>query len=218
MRSVKPIGLVALAGLLCGSCTPDFATQDDSNVILRIVRVNGVPGSEDLDDGNILYSDVCCAIINDDALLTFQAILKNQNLPVINPISNDNNVEDVFLERYEIVYFRSDGRNTEGVDVPYRITGPMATTVRADAGSLTDASITVVRHQAKLEPPLRNLKGVFLQLNGGGSAAPGTFLFGGAGILTTVAEITVHGRTTSGHAVTATTRLQITFADFAGEG
>jgi len=217
MRSVNPIGLVALAGLLCGSCTPDFATQDESNVILRITDIGGLPGSEDLDPGDILYSDTCCIIINDDARLTFQAILKNQNLSVINPVSNNNNVEDVFLERYEVVYLRSDGRNTEGVDVPYRISGPMAVMVPADDGARTTADITVVRHQAKLEPPLRNLKGVFLQLNGV-SAAPGTIQFGGAGILTTIAEITVHGRTTSGHAVRAMGRLQITFADFGGEG
>jgi len=216
MRSVNPIGLAALAGLLCGSCTPDFATQDKSNVILRITNVTGSPGG-DQDAGDVLFSDVCCAIINDNATLTFTAFLKNQNLTEINPILPDNNVESVFLERYEVSYFRSDGRNTEGVDVPYRISGAMSGMIQATPAKPASVSIVVVRHQAKLEPPLRNLKGVFGQL---AAALPstGTIQFGGSGIITTVAEITVHGRTMSGHAVMAQTQLEITFADFAGEG
>ena len=211
MRSVSSAALVAIAGLLCGSCTPDFVTQDESDLILRIVSVIGEPGSEDGTDGDTLFSDVCCAIINDNATLTFQALPKNANLDVIDPHN------DVLLERYEVVYFRSDGRNTEGVDVPYRITGPMARLVRADLGAATEASIVVVRHQAKVEPPLRNLHGVFAQ----GAPPPNgrqVFEISGAGIVTTIAEITVHGRTTNGRAVRAQTRLQIVFADFSGEG
>jgi hypothetical protein len=196
---------LAVVGLLSSSCTPDFATQDESQVILRITKIVGDPGSEDQEGGDVLFSDVCCGIINDNAILTFQALPKNANLDIIDPHN------DVFLERYEVVYFRSDGRNTEGVDVPYRITGPMAVMLPADLGTFTDASIVVVRHQAKLEPPLKNLRNAdALSLEGS--------IGGGQVIITAIAEITVHGRTTSGKAVTATGRLQISFADFAGEG
>jgi hypothetical protein len=40
---------------------------------------------------------------------------------------------------------------------------------------------------------------------------------GGAQVLTTVARITIHGRTVSGRAVMTETALQITFADFADQ-
>jgi hypothetical protein len=78
----------------------------------------------------------------------------------------------------------------------------MATLVPVGEGA--EAVIMVVRHQAKLEPPLRNLAFVTPTVNGGGQ-----------GILTTIAEITVHGRTTSGKGVSAQGRLTISFADFA---
>jgi hypothetical protein len=63
-----------------------------------------------------------------------------------------------------------------------------------------DVPIEVVRAQAKLEPPLRNLR----TENFGGSAL----------ILTCFAEITVHGRTLAGEAVSGSGRLQIDFADW----
>jgi hypothetical protein len=208
MKSVSLTGLVAVAGLLCGSCTPDFVKQDESDVILRIIDINGDPGGDDQQAGDILFSDVCCAVFNDDAVLTFQAIPKNASL---NTIDLHN---DVMLERYEVLFFRSDGRNTEGVDVPYRITGPVAALVPASTNATTQVVVNVVRHQAKIEPPLRNLHGVFLQ----GLPSSGVFQFGGAGILTTIAEITIHGRQTNGKAVQAVARLQVVFADFGGEG
>ena len=110
----------------------------------------------------------------------------------------------VFLERYEIRYVRSDGRNTEGVDVPYRITGGMTGVIDALTAGSSAFTIEVVRRQAKLEPPLRNLRG----------NTPDT-LGGSAIVITVFAEITVHGRTTAGQAVQATGRVQIDFGDFA---
>jgi hypothetical protein len=58
----------------------------------------------------------------------------------------------------------------------------------------------IVRHEAKLEPPLRNMRGG-----------------GGLDILHTIANITLHGRTTSGKAVQVQGRLEVTFADFADD-
>jgi hypothetical protein len=103
----------------------------------------------------------------------------------------------VFMERYEIRYVRSDGRNTEGVDVPFRITGGMNGVIDAQVSGSTDFAIEVVRRQAKLEPPLRNLVGG-----------------GGAIVVTMFAEITVYGRTTPGQVVQASSRVQIDFGDF----
>ena len=43
-----------------------------------------------------------------------------------NPTVTDVQVaRGIFLERYTVRFFRSDGRNTQGVDVPYDISGPV---------------------------------------------------------------------------------------------
>lgn len=205
-RLAGPSTLLALVlggTLLSFGCTADFAEQSEADVILRITDVVGQPGSDDQEDGNPLFSDVCCAIINDSALLTLDVIPKNPNpSQIISPFN------DVQLERYEVRFRRSDGRNQEGVDVPFSISAGLQGIVPVNGTG--QAIVVVVRHQAKLEPPLRNLHGVFL--------TNGTFSFGGAGILTTTAEITVHGRTTSGKAMSTRTFLEVVFADFAGEG
>lgn len=194
---MRLLTLVLGCAILSFGCTADFATDSEADVILRIVKIIGLEG-ENEDEGDVLFSDVT-PVFNDNAELTFELVPKNANGPVLGAFN------DVFLERYEVRYVRSDGRNTEGVDVPYRFTGGMATLVPA-TGADTEAAIMVVRHQAKLEPPLRNLAFVNPTVNGGG-----------VGILTVVAEITVHGRTTSGKGVSATGRLTISFADFADE-
>jgi hypothetical protein len=195
--SVSVAGALALA---LGACTPDFVEQSQANVIVRITKITGDQGGGGGDSGigDVLNSDVD-PVFNDNATLNFESVPKNPRGLTLGQFN------DVFLERYEVLYLRSDGRNQEGVDVPFRITGPLATLV--PAGGTAAASIIIVRHQAKIEPPLRNLRGVF--------PASGTLQTGGAGILSIVAEITVHGRTTSGEAVQASGRLQINFADFA---
>jgi hypothetical protein len=208
----KPMRLLSVllaGGLMSLGCTADFAKDSEADVILRIVEILGQPGNDDLaGEGLPLFSDVCCGIINDNIGVTFDLIPKNQN-----PGQVISTLNDVFLERYEIRFTRADGRNQEGVDVPFGITGALGGVVRV--GSETTTSITIVRHQAKLEPPLRNLHGVFVTIPDNPS---GTFSFPGAAILTTIAELTVHGRTTTGRVVRARGVIEVTFADFDGEG
>lgn len=195
-NAMRLLSLALVCAVLSFGCTADFATQSEADVILRITKIVGIEGEED-EEGDVLFSDVT-PVFNDNARMTFDLVQKNRNAGVVSPLN------DVFLERYEVRYIRSDGRNTEGVDVPYRFTGGMATLV--PQAEEAEAVIMVVRHQAKLEPPLRNLAFVGPTGNGGGQ-----------GLLTVVAEITVHGRTTNGKGVSAVGRLTITFADFADE-
>jgi hypothetical protein len=201
-RSRAALGAIALAMVVLpsGGCTPDWAENNDSNVILRIVKITGSTGGDSAGSGvdDVLNSDVF-PVFNDNATLELQVIPKNQSADL-----NLGQLNDVLLESYEVRYLRTDGLDREGADVPYRITGPLATQV--EANQIVQASIVVVRHQAKEEPPLRNLR--FLIGTGAG---------GGEDIVSIIARITVFGRTTSGKAVTATGSLQINFADFADE-
>ena len=92
-------------------------------------------------------------------------------------------------------YRRADGRSVEGLDVPYRISGNTTALVPAGGGSSTTLAVDLVRHQAKLEPPLINISG--LQ------------------VVTMFADVTIVGETVSGKTVSASGTAQVTFADFA---
>jgi hypothetical protein len=186
--------LVAVAAALALSgCSADYVTQSQADVLLEVTSISGSGGGGGAGSGtdSVLNSDVLSkeGVFNDNATIKFRVITKN----ALGPTTGQ--VNDVMLERYEVRYLRSDGRNTEGTDVPFRISGPMA--LQIPAPGLGDASIVVVRHQAKVEPPLKNLRSA-----------------GGAIVLTCIAEMTFHGRTTSGKVAVATGRLQINFADF----
>ena len=205
MKVNSRIALLALGAFALGGCTPDWATSNSTPFILEIASISS-------DSGELpILSDVQVegSVFNDEAEVVVNVFRKNNNGDL-----STSPVEHVYLERYEVRYFRTDGRNTEGVDVPFRITGPMGNLRFHTAGpggggevQLT-TSITIVRHQAKVEPPLRNLRGVFV-------GDTDSILFGGSGILTTIAEITIHGRTVQGGVLQAVGRAQVTFADFA---
>jgi len=111
----------------------------------------------------------------------------------INPASEYNNIQ---LTRYTVSYFRSDGKNTEGVDVPYSFEGYLST--RLTVGVSTDISFVIVRAVAKIEPPLLLL--------GDGSSQ---------GILTITARVDFYGQDLRDKTVTATGYLTIYFANFA---
>jgi hypothetical protein len=173
-----------LGALAASACVPDWAKQGDSPEILLMTGING---------GSPLTSDV--RISNGTVCPDFTT-LRVENHPKNPLVSGTGFRGDIVIERYSVRYFRSDGRNTEGVDVPYSITGNVAQEIQE--GSSATLSLEVVRRQAKLEPPLRNLTD-----------------FGGGQVVTMFGEVTIHARSTVNQTTnTATARLQIDFADF----
>lgn len=176
--------VVALAAV---GCTPDWAKNGNSDVILLMTAIN---------DGSPLDSDVVIStggVCPDIVSLRVENHFKNPG------VTSTGFRHDFTIERYEVRYYRSDGRNVEGVDVPYTITGNVAQEVIEE--SAAKLFLEVVRRQAKLEPPLLNL-------------VPG----GGAIIFTAFAEITLHARTTTGQVLNpVSARLQIDFTNFIDE-
>jgi hypothetical protein len=174
----------ALATALVGpGCTNDAADQNKSNILLTVESVDT--------NGDFLLSDISVAgaAVNDNATLK----IRNSNK---NPLQvTTSNYSDAMMQRYTVSYFRSDGRNAEGVDVPYSFQGALAGIV--PVGSSVDMSLVLVRHQAKLEPPLSQLRGL-----------------GGAVVMTAFAKITIFGETISGDVVSAEVNVSVTFADF----
>jgi hypothetical protein len=100
----------------------------------------------------------------------------------------------ITINRYRVTFRRADGRNVQGVDVPYAFDGAMTVTVGDEP---VRASFTVVRVQAKSEAPL-------LALIGGG----------GAIAISTLADIEFFGTDQAGRAVSVTAAISINFADW----
>lgn len=182
----KVLALLVVSVLGSGGCTPDWAKNGQSQVILLMTGIN---------EGSPLDSDVRIStggICPDLVPLRLENHFKN---PVVADAGTGFR-HDVTVERYEVRYFRSDGRNTPGVDVPYSITGNVAQEIQES--SAATLNLEVVRRQAKLEPPLTHLAGG-----------------GGAIVVTMFAEVTLHARTTTGEITNAVSaRMQIDFADF----
>jgi len=176
--------VLVLGALAASGCVPDWAKQGESPNVLLMTGINsGTPISSDI---RISNGSVCADFVN----VRVENHLKN-------PLNTDASFRsDIVIERYDVRYIRSDGLSTEGVDVPFRITGNVAQEIQASNAAVLN--LEVVRRQAKLEPPLRNLAGG-----------------GGAQIVTMFAEVTLHARSTVQQTTnSATARLQIDFADF----
>lgn len=181
--SLAVVTLVALAG--CG--VPGYVKESNAPVIMRITGFN-----PPIIDSDVIKTD---GVFEDEVAVSVAVRSTNPNVTVPQvPMA-------VFLERYEVRYRRSDGRNTEGVDVPYRISGPMAGVIDAQTNGSSAFQLEIVRRQAKFEPPLRNLQGSDR---------------GGALVLTVIADVTIYGRTTAGQLLSTTGSVQIDFANFGG--
>jgi hypothetical protein len=208
MKSLQMLGIVGLAASMTG-CVPDWARENETGLLMDVIGISTLAGGEGGTEGDILLSDVD-PDFNDDAVVTVQLYRKNPTVSTSTPL------EDVVLQSYQVRYFRSDGHNVEGFDVPHRITGALNSVILhapTEIGESTaDVIVTLVRQQAKHEAPLATLVRPL------GVPATGSLLVPGQGIITTIAEITVYGRQiTSGDALSATGRVQVTFADFANE-
>jgi hypothetical protein len=176
-------GACALAlALVAGGCAPDYVTSSTAPVNLLIGSIN---------DGNVLSSDVRLSdgtICPDTVPVSLGVRAKNQNnVDITVP-------QHVLIQQYEVRYYRTDGRANEGVDVPYRYSGPIAAEVDVAIAGATVVPVQVVRRQSKLEPPLSNITGYQ--------------------IVSMIAEITISGQTVAGQPVSATGRMQVDFADF----
>ena len=185
--------LAAASALALAGCSADYVENSQAPVLLQIMAINdGAQLDSDIRNGTSLAFDM------DD--LTNPFVCENEvdvQVRVVNKNPNSPSVvaSDVVIDSYEIRYTRSDGRGTEGVDVPYRITGNL--TFFIEAGNDATFPLEVVRRQAKIDPPLTNI--------------------GQSTILTVSAHITLFGKTTSDKRVSAVGQLQIDFADFGDE-
>jgi hypothetical protein len=190
-RRAPAVALAALAALCCSSCG-DVVREGKSASFLVIDRLEGARGGGSNQNwGTVLASDVRTngGVYEDMGRVALRLAPKDVTG---NPLSTNN---DVTINRYRVTFYRSDGRNQQGVDVPYAFDGAATFTV-SEAGST--AGFILVRQQSKLEPPLIQLVGL-----------------GGALTISTLADVTFYGRDQVGNEVTVTGTIGVNFADWA---
>ena len=203
---VRIVAMGALAGSVsCG----DVVRDSRAPVIVVVDSIQAASGAEPAEMGGFLLSDVQTlvqqeaadgsgnvrvpVIFNDLGQVTMRLIPKDAGTGAVN--LNPTPWNAVTINRYRITFIRADGRNTPGVDVPYPVDGAVTATVTATP---TVIPFEMVRHQQKLEQPLRSLAS-----------------FGGRLFITTIADMTFYGADVMGNDVQAKATMNVSFSDYA---
>lgn len=203
IRNVTGLLAVVVCGLSLTACA-DLASTGSGPAYLIMERVTASAGGGGVAGTTSLLSDVQTivdvtvggttvqqpSVFNDLGQATIRAEMKNA-LSTTAPTA----VNSITINRYRVRYRRTDGRNAEGVDVPYGFDG--ATTATIAPGSSATVGFDLVRHQAKLERPL-------------------VTLVGGRGLifLSAIAEVTFYGQDQAGNAVSVSGTIDVQFGDF----
>lgn len=178
---VRLVCVLVASALMSPSCATVRQGTGSSYLILTSLAGGGSSGTVEsdvvADDGTIKA---------DSGTATFQLAMKDT---LLTPSPNNS----ITVDRYHVQYVRSDGLNTQGVDVPFAFDGAVTVTV---AGTST-VGFTLVRLAAKQEAPLKTL-------SAGGSP------------ITTIAQVTFFGHDQTGHDVSVSGNIEVTFANFAG--
>jgi hypothetical protein len=196
-RAWRALGVAAIAGgsMVMASCH-SAVTEGRSSVYLIMESLEGGSGfdGQEADFFHTLESDVATnngGVFEDPGRVRMRIAFKdvtNPNAPTTNNF--------VTINRYRVEYRRADGRNRQGLDVPYAFDGASTFTV---TDSATEGGFVLVRVQAKLEQPLITLVGV----RGGGL------------VISTLADVTFYGRDQTGTEVSVKGTISVNFADWA---
>ena len=192
MRTITFIALLS-AALVSAGCGDTSSGRSPSKVVITEVKVGAGGQSPTLTVGP-LNSDVRTngGIFDDLAQFTMELVLKDPGVPGTTATPSDLNA--VSFSRYHVEYRRADGRNTQGVDVPFAFDGGSTFTIGTQS---TSTIVEVVRHEAKLEAPLRAL--INDQLN----------------VINTIATVTFYGKDQAGNNVVVKADITVNFSDFA---
>jgi hypothetical protein len=201
MRIAKAFAAVVALVLTSTSCG-DVVRQSRSSVLLVIDRLDASRGGANAGQfGSPLLSDVitnvtapapctpaspCPTVFNDVGQVTLRLVPKDITIA---PTSNNQ----VTITRYRVTFKRSDGRNTQGVDVPYAFDSAVTGTVPS-TGTIT-FTFELVRHTAKYESPLVQL-------------------ITNPNVISTVAEVVFYGHDQVGNDISVTGLIQVDFGNF----
>jgi hypothetical protein len=200
-------GLVVATAVMGTVACGEVARTGRSPAFVILERLEGASGAEPNEFGTVLFSDVQTVvkrqvagveaqvptIFADLGRASFRVGLKNPG--TLTSPTTPTSLNAVTLNRYRVSYKRSDGRNTQGVDVPYTFDGAMTITIPPD-GPAT-GFFELVRLMAKDELPLVRL------INGGSNLS-----------FNAIADVTFFGHDQAGNEVSVTGSITVSFADF----
>ena len=194
MRHFTKLSVLAVLSVAAASCG-DVATSGRAPVYLVVDRLEGTSTTTGT-SATVVQSDVLTkgSITNDLGEVTLS--LAQKDVVQANTIGPSTN-NQVTINRYHVAYKRADGRNTEGVDVPYAFDGAATATIGLIGSTKIDFEL--VRHVAKAESPLVQLANKSV----------------GTTVITTLAYVTFYGNDVVGNAIQATGTIQVDFGNFA---
>jgi hypothetical protein len=189
------LALAAAAALATAACS-DKVLQGKGSSYLVIDELAAASGAKVEVFSTVLKSDVLTkgSVFEDLGKVTLHIAMKDVTVTTGTAPTANN---EITVNRYHIDFIRSDGRNSQGVDVPYSVDGAATGTITTSRTSLV---FTLVPVQRKLEAPLLALR------NQGGAIA-----------IMTIANVTFYGYDQAGNAVAVTGSISVNFADWADE-
>jgi len=176
MRLRSVIGLVSLAAAVAqtASCG-DVVRTGRAPVVLS---VTGLKPS--------LVTSSVTSLSDDQVVATLAVTMKDVSLTTpATPTANNN----VTITEYQVVYRRTDGRSTQGTDVPFAFSG--AATLQIVPNASGDLTFELVRQVAKQEGPLAQITD--------------------SNVVTMIADVTFFGRDQVGNELSATGSMTINF-------
>jgi len=182
------------------SCNP-IENNSTSPSMLIVQKMTGV--DVEGNEANFLQSDVLYQNPDDPTDSSIHADVATVTLKaeLLEPASvlGLSQYHDITVTRYVVSYMRSDGKNAEGVDVPYSFEGYFTTQI--PIGNTAEISFVIVREVAKNEPPLVDL------------------VYGTQeGVIEVTARVDFYGHDQANREITATGYLTIFFANYANTG
>jgi len=203
--STKSITLALLTSLSMLTAGCGVYDQGPSSSVVRIVLLEGASGAKPDEFGGTLLSDVATLIIrpdtqggnytsfyNDIGRVTMALALKDPGAPGVTNVPSALNA--VTFTHYRVDFRRTDGRNVQGVDVPYAFESGLTFSVPPDG--TVQVGFDVVKHTAKQEAPLKAL-------------------VSDSQIINTIADVTFYGKDMGGKSVTLKGSMGISFGNFA---
>ncbi|MBN2400723.1 MAG: hypothetical protein JXI33_10340 [Candidatus Aminicenantes bacterium] len=172
--------VLIIAALAMASCNA-LENESTSGSMLQIISLTG----NDL-EGNEGSATVFSDVITNNSIFNDNCVVEIRALP-LDPYTPDLKLTpymDVLVDQIDVKFERTDGRNVEGVDVPYRFTQPVNQRVSI-TGTIIKIPFVLIRHVAKMEAPLLALREIPSQ----------------EFVLQLVATVTIHGKDLGGHRV-----------------
>ena len=195
--STKSITCALLTALSIASAGCGVAEQGRAPVVLRMesLQAGTGTGSGTPTVSGYLDSDVRRdngSIFSDVGQVKLSIVLRDPGAPGLANAPSELNT--VTITHYRVVYHRTDGRNVQGVDVPFAFDSGATFSV-SSAG--TTSGFEIVRASAKIEAPL-----LALAVN--------------RQTLDVIADVTFYGKDMHNNDASVTGSIGITFANYGG--